>query len=176
LVSLSLSDFTDDKPWVEDAPLLEDVHVENQIEGVRLQRLATRSDKRGDLTVLLSALREPIVPIPHVYLVAAEAGSVRAWVYHKRQHDRLAYTNGEIRVVLFDLRTDSPTFGKLNILDVGADNKILLTIPPFVVHGVQNRGATAATFVNMPTNAYDPANPDKSRIRHDHPGVPYQFY
>ncbi|MBT1159965.1 dTDP-4-dehydrorhamnose 3,5-epimerase family protein [Aminobacter anthyllidis] len=172
---LSLEDFVDDKPWGDDVPFLEDVRVADQIEGVRLQRLATRADKRGDLTVLLSALKEPIMSPPHVYLVSAEPRSIRAWVYHKRQSDRLAYTNGDVRVVLYDLRTDSPTYQKLNILDVGAANKVLLTIPPFVVHGVQNRGMAAATFVNMPTNVYDPENPDKSRVRYDHPGIPYKF-
>ncbi|MDH4986847.1 dTDP-4-dehydrorhamnose 3,5-epimerase family protein [Aminobacter anthyllidis] len=125
--------------------------------------------------MLLSALKQPIQAPPHVYLVTAEPKSIRAWVYHKRQSDRLAYTNGDVRVVLYDLRTDSPTYQKLNILDVGAANKVLLTIPPFVVHGVQNRGMAAATFVNMPTNVYDPENPDKSRVRYDHPGIPYKF-
>ncbi|MBN9218250.1 MAG: dTDP-4-dehydrorhamnose 3,5-epimerase family protein [Mesorhizobium sp.] len=175
MADLSLADFVDDEPWRDDVPLLEDVPAQNLIAGVRMQRLATHADKRGDLTVLMSALREPVAAPPHVYLVSAEPGSIRAWVYHKRQFDRLAYTNGDIRVVLYDLREDSPTYRKLDILDVGAANKILLTIPPFVVHGVQNRGKTAATFVNMPTNVYDPENPDKSRVRFDHPGIPYRF-
>lgn len=173
--TLSLEDFADDQAWGDDVPLLEDITGDKSIAGVRMQRLVTRGDKRGDLTVLMSALLEPITPPPHVYLVSAEAGSIRAWVYHKRQSDRLAYTNGDIRVVLYDLREDSPTYQKLEILDVGAANKILLTIPPFVVHGVQNRGKSAATFVNMPTNVYDPKTPDKSRIRFDHPGIPYKF-
>ena len=172
---LTLADFVDDKPWSDDVPFLDDVSIDDQIEGVRLQRLSTRADKRGDLTVLLSSLKEPIVPLPHVYLVSADAGSIRAWVYHKRQSDRLAYTNGDLRVILYDLRTDSPTHQRLNILDVGAANKVLVTIPPYVVHGVQNRGTSTATFVNMPTNAYDPATPDKSRVRYDHPGIPYTF-
>lgn len=173
--NLSLADFVEDEPWRDDVPFLEDVSVENPIAGVRMQRLVTRADKRGDLTVLISALREPVTAPPHVYLVSAEPGSIRAWVYHKRQFDRLAYTNGDIRVVLYDLREGSPTYRKLDILDVGSANKILLTIPPFVVHGVQNRGKSTATFVNMPTSAYDPENPDKSRIRFDHPGIPYRF-
>lgn len=172
---LSLEDFTDDEPWSDDIPLLEDLAIEDQLEGVRLQRLHTRSDGRGGLTVLMSDLNEKIAPAPHVYWVTAEAGSIRAWVYHKRQYDRLAYTNGDIRLVLYDIRPGSPTHGKLNILDVGATNKVTLTLPPFVVHGVQNRGRQVATFINMPTRAYDPANPDKSRLRHDHPGIPYRF-
>jgi len=175
LQTLSLDDFVDDQPWGDDIPLLEDVPNGDLIAGVRIQRLTTRADKRGDLTVLMSSLLQPVAPPPHVYLVSAEPGSIRAWVYHKRQFDRLAYTNGEIRVVLYDLRADSPTYRKLDVFDFGSANKALLTIPPYVVHGVQNRGKSTATFVNMPTNVYDPENPDKSRIRFDHPGIPYRF-
>lgn len=174
-MKISLDDFVDDKPWVDDLPLHEDLAIEGSIEGLRLQRLLTRADARGDLTVLLSELKDMVTPPPHVYWVTAEPGSIRAWVYHKRQFDRLAYTNGDLRVVLYDLRPDSLTHGRLNIVDVGAANKVLLTIPPFVIHGVQNRGKQAATFINMPTRAYDPAQPDKSRLPFDHPGIPYRF-
>lgn len=173
--TLSLDDFVDDEPWRNDIPLLEDVPGEDLIAGVRVQRLVTHADKRGNLTVLLSSLSQPVTAPPHVYLVSAEPGSIRAWVYHKRQFDRLAYTNGDLRVALYDLRADSPTYGKLNVFDFGEANKALLTIPPFVVHGVHNRGKTTATFVNMPTNVYDPENPDKSRVPFDHPAIPYRF-
>jgi dTDP-4-dehydrorhamnose 3,5-epimerase len=174
-VQVTLADFIDDEPWEEEGAAGADLPIENQIDGVRLQRLVTRGDNRGDLTVLLSELREAIVPPPHVYLVTAAPHSIRAWVYHKRQSDRLAYTNGNIRVVIYDLRPESPSYGRLNIIDTGARNKVLLTIPPLVAHGVQNRGAEACYFVNMPTRAYDPSNPDKSRLSASHPGIPYVF-
>ena len=172
---LPLSDFVEDSPWLEEGPFFQEVRIDNQIEGIRLKRLVTHEDVRGDLTVLISDLYEAIAPIPHVYSVTAVAGSIRAWVYHKRQSDRLAYTNGNLRVVLYDIRPHSTTHGVLNVIDVGEFNKVLLTIPPEVVHGVQNRGVTAATFLNMPTRAYDPAHPDKSRVPYNHPGIPYRF-
>ena len=172
---ISLNDFVDDAPWTPDPVPLVDFEIENQIAGVLLQRLITMSDNRGDLTVLMSGLHDADQHTPHVYLVTAKAGSIRAWVYHKRQSDRLAYTQGDIRVVLYDLRPDSATYAALNVLDVGAANKLQLTIPPFVAHGVQNRGDQDAQFMNMPTRAYDPASPDKSRVRFDHPDIPYVF-
>lgn len=174
-MTLTLEDFTDDTPWEEATPALQPIEIADQIHGVELRRLVTHADGRGDLTVLLSRHYVPEASAPHVYLVNAAPGSVRAWVYHRRQSDRLAYPNGTFRVVLFDLRPDSPTKGVLNVLDVGADNPVQLTIPPFVAHAVQNRGTESAYFVNMPTNAYDPANPDKARVRKDHPGIPYNF-
>lgn len=172
---LTLEDFVDDKPWTPDPSDNEEIRIENQISGVELRRLSTKSDGRGDLTVLLSNQRNTDLDKPHVYLVTAAAQSLRGWVYHKRQSDRLAFLSGQLRVVLYDLRPDSPTYRELNVLNLGAANKILLTIPPFVVHAVQNLGDTDAQFINMPTRAYDPANPDKSRLPVGHPGIPYQF-
>lgn len=101
----------------------------SRVEGV-FNRLVTYQDERGDLTVLFSELHETIAPIPHVYLVTAAPGSIRAWVYHKRQTDCLAFTNGVMRIVLYDLRTSSRTWGVLNVIDAGASNKVLLTIRP----------------------------------------------
>jgi dTDP-4-dehydrorhamnose 3,5-epimerase len=172
---ISLDDFVADAPWQPETADFNEVTIENQISDVRLRRLHANGDDRGDLTVLMSDLNDPSLRTPHVYLVTAAPNSVRAWVYHKRQSDRLAFTQGNIRVVLYDLRPESATYGVLNVLDLGAQNKVLLTIPPLVVHAVQNRGAQATQFVNMPTRAYDPSNPDKSRLPKAHPGIPYVF-
>ena len=172
---LELEGFADDKPWVPKGTEFEELRIADQIVGVELRRLTPMADGRGDLTVLMTDRFGEAWRTPHVYLVTAAARSVRAWVYHKRQSDRLAYTMGRFRVVLYDLRRDSATYRQLNVLEVGAGNRVLLTIPPFVVHGVQNLQDEAAQFINMPTKAYDPANPDKSRVPVDHPGIPYRF-
>jgi dTDP-4-dehydrorhamnose 3,5-epimerase len=174
-VAVTLDDFIDDKPWVPTGPEFQEVRIEDQIDGVELHRLEQKADGRGNLVVLMSDRFGEGYRTPHVYLVTAAARSVRAWVYHKRQTDRLAYTMGRLRVVLYDLRPESPTHGVVNVIDVGAANKVHLTIPPFVVHAVQNLGDEDTCFVNMPTRAYDPANPDKSRLPKDHPGIPYRF-
>lgn len=172
---LALEDFKDDTPWQPAQLEFAEVRIDNQIAGVELRRLTTNADGRGNLTVLMSDRFGDAYRTPHVYLVTAAARSIRAWVYHKRQSDRLAYTSGRLRVVLYDLRKSSATYGVLNVIDVGAANKILLTIPPFVVHAVQNLGDEDTQFINLPTRAYDPANPDKSRVPVDHPGIPYRF-
>lgn len=172
---LGLKDFIDDPAWNPEQTPFSEVTIKDQIDGLRMQRLVTNSDHRGDLTVLMSDLYDETHQTPHVYLVTAAPKSIRAWVYHKRQHDRLAYLHGDFRVVLFDLRKDSPTYGVLNVLNVGVKNKILLKIPPYVVHGVQNRGDQDALFINLPTRAYDPSFPDKSRVAMENSDIPYTF-
>ncbi|MCE9629116.1 MAG: dTDP-4-dehydrorhamnose 3,5-epimerase family protein [Planctomycetia bacterium] len=172
---IGFQDFKDDSPWQDDPGAFADVPLADQIDGVRVQRLTRYADGRGDLTVLMSAHYDQGVTSPHVYLVTAVPGSVRAWVFHRLQHDRLAFTAGRFRIVLYDLRPESGTYQRLNVLDAGEDNRVLLTIPPLVAHGVQNIGAHDAQFVNMPTRAYDPSAPDKARLSVSHPGVPYVF-
>lgn len=172
---VTLEDFVDDRPWTPEGPEFAELRIDNQIDGVRLHRLTANADGRGNLVVLMSDRHGADQVTPHVYLVTAAARSVRAWVYHKRQFDRLAFTKGRMRIVLYDLRPDSPTHGVLNVIEAGEANKLQLTIPPFVVHAVQNPTDEDAIFVNMPTRAYDPAHPDKSRLPKDHPGIPYRF-
>jgi dTDP-4-dehydrorhamnose 3,5-epimerase len=174
---LSLDDFVQDSSTsaLIQRPAEQDSPAGDLIDGVTLTPLSRGADGRGSLHELLTLREDVPEPIVHVYQVSAEPKSIRAWVYHKHQSDRLAFTNGEFRVVLYDLRPDSPTFGKLNVFDLGAARRCRLRIPPLVVHGVQNRGDTVANFVNLPTRPYYPDDPDKWRVPYDHPGVPYRF-
>jgi len=136
------------------------------IDGVVIERLEPNADGRGRLIELITTRDEPIEPIVHVYQVIAEAGSRRGWVYHKWQHDRLAFTMGRFEIHLVDIRENSPTRGARMVLEAGEANPTRLRIPPYVAHAVINNGATAC-FVNMPTNIYDPNNPDKFRYSGD---------
>jgi dTDP-4-dehydrorhamnose 3,5-epimerase len=149
--------------------------IPDPIEGCAAVPLGQAEDHRGSLIELLTTRDEAIAPIVHVYQVHAGPRSVRAWVFHKLQSDRLCFTTGRFRVVLYDAREGSPTAGRLNELVVGGDNPVLLTIPPFVIHGVQNLEDTTSTFVNLPTRAYHHADPDKYRLPARSPLVPYAF-
>jgi len=149
--------------------------LEGQIEGCHAVRLYPGSDHRGDLFELLTTRDGSIEPIVHVYQVWAEPSSIRAWVYHSRQTDRLCYTSGSFRVALCDLRPESRSKGVIVSLHVGSKSPVLLTIPPFVAHGVQNLGSERAAFVNLPTNVYRHDNPDKHRLPFDSPLIPFRW-
>ena len=144
------------------------------IDGVVLTQLIRQFDPRGSLSELLTMRDGSTEPIVHVYQVTASAGSIRAWVAHRRQDDRLAFLNGRYRIALYDIRPGSPTFGLLNAFVLGVDQPSLLRIPADIINGVQNLG-DAAAFINMPRTAYDPSDPDKRRLPPDDPRVPFRF-
>jgi dTDP-4-dehydrorhamnose 3,5-epimerase len=145
------------------------------IEGVEITALIANEDDRGSLYELLTTRDGAIEPIVHVYQVAAAPGSIRAWVFHRHQYDRLACTNGDLEIVLYDLRPDSPTLHHLNVFGVGMDRPCLLRIPPFVVHGLRNKGTEWVHFTNMPTAVYRSDMPDKCRLPYGDPRIPYTF-
>lgn len=144
------------------------------IDGVTLEPLCFNGDSRGLLVELLTQRDREHAPIVHVYQVHCEPGSIRGWVYHDRQSDRLCFTAGTLRIALYDLREDSPTAGALNVFDLGAARPCRLTIPPFVAHALHNPGA-AASFVNLPTRVYEPGDPDKWRLPYPDRRIPFRF-
>ena len=52
--------------------------------------------------------------------------------------DRLFVSQGLLRVVLYDARPGSETFGQVDELTIGTVRPALVVIPPKVWHGVQN--------------------------------------
>lgn len=168
------SEFEPDAPW---SPEPDDAvsAPSGVIEGVWYRPLIHRRDPRGYLTELFTRPGKDEEPIVHVYQVHAEPGSVRGWVYHRWQEDRLTYTEGQFRLALYDLRADSASFGELEVLDLGLDNPMAVRIPRLVAHALKNVGPEVASFVNMPTRAYDPARPDKARLAYPDPRIPFEF-
>jgi dTDP-4-dehydrorhamnose 3,5-epimerase len=141
------------------------------IDGVVVRRLSPHVDHRGSLVPVLDT-RDPFwaEPIVYAYEITINPGRIKGWGMHDHQSDRYVITTGNVRVVLFDGRADSPTAGALAQLQFGERNPGLVLIPPGVWHADQNWGDTIVRITNFPTRAYDPDNPDKHRID-PHSGV-----
>jgi dTDP-4-dehydrorhamnose 3,5-epimerase len=150
--------------------------VASPIEGVRLVRLQPIADDRGGLTELIDLesdfWSEPIVD---AYRITIRPGRIKGWGMHKLQADRYFVSSPNLRVVLFDGRTASPTFGSLKQFHFGPGEEALLRIPPGVWHADQNYGDEDAAIINFPTRPYDPSNPDKFRIDPDSGEIPFDW-
>jgi dTDP-4-dehydrorhamnose 3,5-epimerase len=92
---------------------------------------------------------------------------IKAFHWHKRQWDYWDVVGGNARVVLADLRPDSPTCGVIQTLTLGENSPRVVAIPPLVAHGYQCLGLEDVRLVYYVTEPYDPDNPDEGRIRWD---------
>jgi dTDP-4-dehydrorhamnose 3,5-epimerase len=100
-------------------------------------------------------------------------GTIKAFHYHLKQTDYWAPSLGMFQVVLVDLRSDSPTFGKRNTLYVGQLRPWQILIPPGVGHGYKIIGNDPAMLVYVTNRFYDPS--DEGRITHIHKGIHYDW-
>jgi dTDP-4-dehydrorhamnose 3,5-epimerase len=145
------------------------------IEGVKTKSLRVIPDERGYLMEMLRSDDALFKKFGQVYVSVAYPGVVKGWHYHKLQTDYFVIVKGMMKVVLYDQRKESPTFGELNEFFMGELNPMLLVIPPFVVHGMKAVGTQPGYLVNCPTEPYDYKSPDEYRIDPHGGEIPYNW-
>jgi dTDP-4-dehydrorhamnose 3,5-epimerase len=100
---------------------------------------------------------------------------IKAFHWHKRQWDYWDIVLGDARVVLVDLRDDSPTAGRVQVLMLGENAPRIIAIPPLVAHGYQclsSRDVILNYYVTEPYNAEDP---DEGRIVWNDPRIGFDW-
>ena len=150
--------------------------IQRLIDGVQIRPLVVHSDLRGTLTEIHNdAWQLCDAAITQVVRITVRPGKVKGWSKHKLNIDRTAVLYGEIKIVLFDDRSESPTFRLINEFFLGPYNPGLLIIPSNVFHAVQNVGTTDAVAIVMPTRPFDYESPDKYRLPPNNDLIPYRF-
>jgi len=145
------------------------------IEGVRTKKLTVSPDERGRLMEMLRSDDEMFIKFGQVYLTTAYPGVTKAWHYHRMQTDHFIVVRGMMKVVLYDSREESLTYGIVNEFFMGEHNQILLQIPPLVYHGFKCISEHEALVINVPTELYNYAEPDEFRIDPHSGEIPYDW-
>ena len=150
--------------------------LQPRIAGLVLRDLAPCEDERGTLVELMSSSWEVHPdPMVHSYLVIARPRSIRSWAMHRKQDDRIAVIHGSLRWGFFDDREGSSTRGMLNVFTVSEQRRRLIVIPCGVWHAVENVGLVDASFINMPSRAYNHEDPDKLLLPLKNDLIPFAF-
>jgi dTDP-4-dehydrorhamnose 3,5-epimerase len=146
------------------------------IDGVVIRRAVTQADERGTLCEILDA-RWAVDPAPivSVYQFTIRPGKIKGWHVHRLHNDRIFISRGELKVVLYDARPDSPTYELLSEIHRSELERDLMVIPAGVFHAHQNIGREDALLVSMPTRAYNHGDPDVWRLPIDTDQIPYCF-
>jgi dTDP-4-dehydrorhamnose 3,5-epimerase len=145
------------------------------IEGVVVKKLKVIPDERGRLMEILRVDDEMFKGFGQVYMTTAYPGVVKGWHYHKSQFDNMAVLKGMMKIVLYDGRKNSSTYGEINEFFAGEHNPILLHIPPHVYHGFKCISLQEALVVNIPTESYNYQDPDEFRIHPHDNEIPYEW-
>jgi dTDP-4-dehydrorhamnose 3,5-epimerase len=145
------------------------------ISGVLIKKLALHPDERGRLMEILRCDEEIFTRFGQVYLTTTYPGVVKAWHYHRKQDDHITCVKGMLKLVLYDSREESPTKGELNEFFIGDHNPTLVKVPHMIYHGWKCISESEALVINVPTEAYNPKEPDEYRLDPHTNDIPYSW-
>lgn len=126
------------------------------IENVKIFPLKKIEDERGAVMHMLRSNQEHFQTFGEIYFSLVNPGVVKGWKLHKKIHQNMAVPEGEIKIVIFDSRKDSSTFGQTQEIVFGNSNYCLLQLPPGVWYSFKAISPTHAIIANCTTAPHDP--------------------
>ena len=145
------------------------------IDGVIVKEVRHVPTSYGHLTELFRIEWQFRASITQAFQSCFQPGGLSAWHAHADTQDAIFVNTGMMKIVLFDSRKGSKTFGLLNQFRFGEQRPALLVIPRFVWHGVHNNSSEGASLINFVDHAYSYEDPDHWRLPADTPHIPYSF-
>lgn len=124
------------------------------IDGVKVIPLRQIVDERGKIMHLLKNTDPHFIKFGEIYFSCAWPGTVKAWHIHKSMTLNNAVIVGRAKLVLFDKREGSKTYGELMELFIGEDNYSLVQIPPGIINGYKAYGDKMVILANCATEPH----------------------
>lgn len=143
------------------------------IDGVQVIPLTRIQDERGMVMHMLRRDDPHFTQFGEIYFSVIYPGIIKAWHLHSRMTISYAVIEGNIKLVLYDQRPDSPTKERLQEIVFGQVNYQLVRVPPGVVNGFTAVGAEHAIVANCADIPHDPA--EITRINPFTPDIPYDW-
>lgn len=144
------------------------------IEGAEIKELILHRDERGFFSEIIRH-SERIFQDSFAQLSCSlvYSGVAKAWHLHKKQTDWMCSLAGDMKLVLYDTRENSPTHKvTMEILMGETQGFRIVKVPPGVAHGY--KVLKGPTYIIYLTNReYDPE--DELRIPHDDPEIGYDW-
>ena len=145
------------------------------IQDVVVKKLKPIVDDRGLLMEILRSDESIFDRFGQCYVTVVHPRIVKGWHYHKIQFDHFVCLRGTAKVVLYDGREDSKTFGEVNEFILSLEAPMMVKIPPYVFHGFTACGEEDAMILNLPTEVYRYENPDEYRESPFSGKIPYDW-
>ena len=125
------------------------------IQGVELTPLKTISDDRGKVMHMLRSDSSIFKSFGEIYFSTIFKDKIKAWHLHKFSFLNYTCIFGKVKLVLFDERKDSKSFGKYEEIILSPKNYFLVTIPPNVWNGFKGIESGESIIANCLTAPHD---------------------
>ncbi|MBI3551261.1 MAG: dTDP-4-dehydrorhamnose 3,5-epimerase family protein [Elusimicrobia bacterium] len=125
------------------------------IAGVSVRPLKRLRDARGEVRHMLKRADPEFSRFGEVYFSSVNPGFVKGWHIHKKMTLNYAAVSGRAKLVLYDERRDSKTFGKVQEIELSLRKYCLVTIPPGVWNGFKCLGSQPALIANCASHPHE---------------------
>jgi dTDP-4-dehydrorhamnose 3,5-epimerase len=149
--------------------------VKGGIAGVEIVPLKLLPNDKGRLMEIQRADSPEFLGFGQAYITSTYPGVIKAWYRHTRQIDQIAVIIGLLKLVLYDTRENSPTYGKLDTIFLGELAPKLVQFPPGIWHGFQAIGDRETFAVHLNSIAFQFDAPDEERLPIDTDLIPYRW-
>ena len=129
--------------------------MNKNIEGIKITPLKIIKDHRGSVMHMLRNDNEVFEKFGEIYFSTIFENKIKAWHLHKEATLNQACIFGQVKLVLFDERKSSKTFGEYQELFLSLENYSLITIPPNIWNGfkgLNKENSIIANCLNLPHN------------------------
>lgn len=145
------------------------------MEGVKIISLKKNINEKGFLMEVQGEKDSDFPGFGQVYITATNPGVIKAWYRHHKQLDQIALIKGEILLVLYDTRKNSPSYNQFQEIRMTTKKPLLVQIPTMIWHGFKTLSNEPALLLHMNTHTYNFGNPDEDRIPLENNFIKYQW-
>ena len=145
--------------------------MNKNIEGIKITPLKIIKDHRGSVMHMIRNDNEVFEEFGEIYFSTIFENKVKAWHLHKEATLNYACVFGKVKLVLFDERKTSKTYGEYQELFLSLDNYSLITIPPNIWNGfkgMNKESSIIANCLNLPHN-------EKEMVRLEIDGMRFNY-
>lgn len=132
-------------------------NLTTKIHDLQLSTLKQIKDERGAVYHYLKSTDNNFKGFGEAYYSKINKEVIKGWKLHHRLHQNFCVPFGEVKIVVFDNRIDSPSRGEFDEIVINdADNYYLLSMPPGLWYSFKCISANFALLANIINEGHDP--------------------
>jgi len=125
------------------------------ITGIKITKLKQIIDNRGKIMHMMRADNPIFQKFGEIYFSTVKPKFIKAWHLHKEATLNYVCIKGKVKLVLFDERKESETFGKYQKLILSPEDYFMVTIPPLVWNGFKGIDQEESIIANCMSIPHD---------------------
>ena len=127
----------------------------DKIIDLRVSELEIFNDNRGSLLHILSSAKEPEFVFGECYASETKPGVIKAWKKHQEISQNICVIEGEVKLVVIDLRPSSKTYNACYEILLSRNNYKLVHIPKELWYGFKCMSESNSIIINCIDKPFD---------------------